>query len=403
MMRNTTGPSFRGRGSRALSASSTSRGSFIHRDSLPGHERRPHTQPALDGATAGESIWSIVSASAGPLSGGALRTSAGNRHPSRRAFTLIELLVVIAIIAVLLALMLPAVQSAREAARRIQCVNNLKQLGLALHTYHDAIGSFPMGYIARGPFVNGASATAPGWSWAVMILPQLEQQPLFSSVNFVLPVQAPQNQTTIGSALATFVCPSDVTAGLFSVPDASGNVVASVAPSSYAACVGGNETDTATGIHDDGLGTGVFFRNSRTRLAEIIDGASNTIAVEERAWAKAEGTWAGAIPNGTIRRGQLNSCPMTGTLYYPAATLVQAHCHMLNTNTDPDGGLDDASSMHPAGANFLFADGAVHFLKNILGDGADLPNGTTIYTPAQVVFQALATRAGGEIISADAY
>jgi prepilin-type N-terminal cleavage/methylation domain-containing protein/prepilin-type processing-associated H-X9-DG protein len=318
-------------------------------------------------------------------------------------FTLIELLVVIAIIAVLIALLLPAVQAAREAARRIQCTNNLKQFGIALHGYHDAVGTFPMGYVAGSRFVDGATDTAPGWGWAAMILPQLEQGPLFHAANFSISVAAPQNATVIGTTLSTFLCPSDLTSGPFPVTDASGNVLATAAPSSYAACVGGNESDTATGINDDGLGKGVFFRNSRVRVADIADGTSQTIAVVERAWSRANGVWAGAIPDGTIRRGPQNFCPTTGARFYPAATLVQAHCHMINTNSDPDGGLDDCSSMHPGVANFLFADGSVHPIKNILADGADLPDGTTLYTPAQVVFQALATRAGGEVISADSY
>jgi prepilin-type processing-associated H-X9-DG protein len=316
---------------------------------------------------------------------------------------LIELLVVIAITVILIGLLLPAVQAAREAARRIQCVNNLKQIGIALHGYHDAKGAFPMGYAARSRFIDGATDTDPGWSWAAMILPELEQGPLWTAANFSLSVSTPANATVIGRPLSAFLCPSDLTTGPFPVTDISGNVLAISAPSSYAVCVGGNETDTCTGINNDGLGAGAFFRNSRVRVADITDGTSLTIAMVERAWAKAEGVWAGAVPGGTIRRGPMNGCPLTGALFYPAATLVQAHCHMLNTNSDPDGGLDDCSSMHPAGANFLFSDGSVHFLKNILADGADLPDGSTIYTPAQIVFQALATRAGGEVISADAY
>src|SRR5512135_3856053 len=118
-------------------------------------------------------------------------------RPARRpsGFTLIELLVVIAIIGVLIALLLPAVQAAREAARRVQCVNNLKQIGLALHNYHDAVGALPMGYAASRPFVDGLTDTTPGWAWGAMILPQLEQSALFNAVNFSLPVEGPQNTT----------------------------------------------------------------------------------------------------------------------------------------------------------------------------------------------------------------
>ncbi len=107
--------------------------------------------------------------------------------------------------------------------------------------------------------------------------------------------------------------------------------------------------------------------------------------------------------NGVIRGGASNRCPTTGALDEPAATLVQAHCHLINTTSDPDGGLDDCSSLHPGGANFVFADGSVHFLKTILGDGGATSIGTPVYTQPERVFQALATRARGEIISGDAY
>ena len=170
---------------------------------------------------------------------------------------------------------------------------------------------------------------------------------------------------------------------------------------------GATRPTRATGINNDGLGlgTGVMFRNSRIRLADITDGTSQTIAVVERAWSNASGLWAGAVTNGVIRRGPTNRCPTptSGKLFYPAATLVQAHCHLINTNSDPDGGLDDCSSLHPGGANFLFADGSVHFLKSILGDAGTRSDGSPIYSPAGLVFQALATRAGGEVVSADSY
>ncbi len=132
----------------------------------------------------------------------------------RHGFTLIELLVVIAIIGVLVALLLPAVQAAREAARRAQCVNNLKQMGLALQNYHDTIGSFPMSYAASGPFVNGATDTAPGWGWATMILPQMELTAVFNATNFGLAVEASRNSTVARTTLNGYLCPSDPTLGV---------------------------------------------------------------------------------------------------------------------------------------------------------------------------------------------
>lgn len=327
------------------------------------------------------------------------------RYRPSRGFTLIELLVVIAIIAVLIGLLLPAVQAAREAARRIQCVNNLKQVGLALHNYHDGLGTFPMSYATRGKFVDGATDTAPGWGWATMILPQMEQSPIFNAVNFVLAVETPQNATVVQSQLSVYVCPSDITSGPFQVLDGSdpGVALATMTPSSYAASVGNDLTDAATGLNNDGLGNGVMFRNSSIRLASITDGSSQTIMVGERAWANVKGVWAGVVANGTTRRGSMNRCPLTGALFYPAAPLVQAHGHLLNTDTDEDGGLDDFSSMHPGGANFVFADGSVRFLKTVLRDSGTNSGGGTLYSPSSLVLQALTTRNGGEVLSADSY
>ena len=318
-----------------------------------------------------------------------------------RGFTLIELLVVIAIISVLIALLLPAVQSAREAARRVQCVNNLKQVGLALHNYHDTLGAFPMSYAARSKFLDGQTDTAPGWSWATMILPQLEQRPIYNAVNFVLAVENPANSTVILTSMSVYVCPSDITTGPFPVSDPTAQVLTTMTPASYAACVGNDLTDSATGLNNDGLGNGVMFRNSGIGMGAITDGTSQTILVGERAWANVNSVWAGVITNGVVRRGTSNRCPLTGALFYPAATLVQAHGHLLNTDTDEDGGLDDYSSLHPGGANFVFGDGSVRFIKTVLRDAGQTLSGATIYSPTSLILQALATRNGGEVISAD--
>jgi prepilin-type N-terminal cleavage/methylation domain-containing protein/prepilin-type processing-associated H-X9-DG protein len=322
----------------------------------------------------------------------------------RRGFTLIELLVVISIIAVLIALLLPAVQAAREAARRSQCINNLKQIGLALNNYHDALGAFPQGYIATSPFIDAETDTAPGWSWASMILPQLDQSPLYNATNVVLPVQAPANTTAARTYLRAYICPSDQPPSpTYLVTDGLGNTVATVAPTSYAGSTGSDAADVALGLNNDGTGNGLFARNSSVKMAAITDGTSQTVMVLERAWAMAEGTWTGAIAGGVILRGPMNPCPGSAVATYLAPCLVLAHCHMINTNSDADSGLDDPSSVHPGGANILFVDGSVHFLRTIPNDAGVRPDGSTIYTPTSLIFQALGTRAGSEVVSADSF
>jgi prepilin-type N-terminal cleavage/methylation domain-containing protein/prepilin-type processing-associated H-X9-DG protein len=304
---------------------------------------------------------------------------------SRRGFTLIELLVVLAIMAILIGLLLPAVQKVRAAAARSQCANNLKQIGLALHNYHDANQAFPPGYRATAPYSDGATDTAPGWGWAAFILPHLEQNNLFRQLNLAQPVQ---NSAAIATVLKVCLCPADVVPpGAFAVPDAFGNALAQAAPTSYAACCGGDESDT---FGPDGLG--IFYRNSTTHFTDITDGTANTILIGERSWANANGIWAGAISGGVILRGKLNPCPGSGAGSYPTATLVLAHSHLNNALTDTDGGLDDFSSRHFGGSNFVLADGHVTFIRSISGD---LPGGG--YTPDSLAFQALGTRANGEV------
>jgi prepilin-type processing-associated H-X9-DG protein/prepilin-type N-terminal cleavage/methylation domain-containing protein len=301
------------------------------------------------------------------------------------AFTLIELLVVIAIVSVLIGLLLPAVQKVRDAAVRAQCVNNLKQLGLACHNYHQDRNALPPGYRAAGPYLDGATDTAPGWGWAAYLLPYLEQDNLYRQLDFNGPVQ---NSPGIQTVLKVLVCPADLTPpAAFPVPDAFGATVALAAPCSYAACVGGDESGTP-----DATGKGIFYRNSRTCLTHVTDGTSNTILIGERAWSNANGIWAGAIPGGVCLRGPQNPCPGSGAAFYPAATLVLAHSHLNNALTDTDGGLDDFSSRHTGGSNMLFADGHVSFVRSISGD---TPAG---YTPDSLAFQALGTRSGGEVI-----
>jgi prepilin-type processing-associated H-X9-DG protein len=297
------------------------------------------------------------------------------------------LLIVIAIIGLLIALLVPAVQKVREAAARVQCLNNLKQIGLACQAFHDSKKAFPPGYLAAGRYVDGETDTAPGWAWGAFILPYLEQDSLFRQLDFNQPVE---KCTGIQTVVSSYLCPSDLAPmAAFPVPDAFGSMVAMAAPSSYKACVGGDESATT-----DASGLGIFYRNSRTRVTQIRDGTSNTILVGEHAWANADGIWAGVLASAVTVRGPQNPNPGSQSSWGPAADLVLAHSHLNNATTDADGGLDDFASLHPGGSNILFADGSVRFIRSIPGDN---PDGS--YTPGSIAFQALGTCAKGEIVS----
>src|SRR5581483_3510770 len=159
----------------------------------------------------------------------------------RRGFTLIELLVVIAIIAILIGLIMPAVQQAREAARRTQCRNNLKQIGLALHNYHDAHRMFPPGYVDRNgnPNVTPDNDLGPGWGWASFLLPQMDQVPVYSQINFSAGVGTGPNTAVSRLALTALQCPSDGLQQAFDVYDSSfSKPIANVAHSNYLGCSG---------------------------------------------------------------------------------------------------------------------------------------------------------------------
>jgi prepilin-type N-terminal cleavage/methylation domain-containing protein/prepilin-type processing-associated H-X9-DG protein len=305
----------------------------------------------------------------------------------RTGFTLIELLVVIAMIAVLVGLLLPAVQKVREAAARTQCVNNLKQIGLALHNFHDSNKAMPPGYRATGTYSDGATDTSPGWGWSAYLLPYLEQGNLYSQLNLNQPVQA---SVGIQQVLKCYICPSDVAPpAAFPISDPFGTQLVLAAPSCYAACCGNDFADVA-----DPTGNGVFYRNSHVRFADMTDGASQTLLIGERSSASTLGIWAGAVNNALCRRGPQN--PNPGTSAEPAPCLVLVHCHLINTLGDADGGLDDYSSLHPGGANCLFGDGAVHFVRSVPSDTSD-----GSYTSDSLILQALGTRAGSEVVPGD--
>jgi prepilin-type N-terminal cleavage/methylation domain-containing protein/prepilin-type processing-associated H-X9-DG protein len=293
---------------------------------------------------------------------------------SRRGFTLIELLVVIAIIAVLLGLLLPAVQKVRAAAARIQCGNNLKQIGLACHNYHDTRQALPPGYYATAAYPD----TYPGWGWGAFLLPYLEQDTLYRQIDLNSSVAS---SPAARAKVALYLCPADTPPLTpFVLTDATGAPAATAAPSSYAATVG-PDADEADAFE----GSGVFYRNSHTRLTDIIDGTSQTVMIGDRAWVQTQGIWAGA-PSGAVTRAGPRNPWANATA--SAAVLVLVHNNFINIRTDADGGLDDFSSNHTGGANLLFADGSVHFLADIAGDG-----------PARWGFWAMGTRAAGDVVS----
>jgi prepilin-type N-terminal cleavage/methylation domain-containing protein len=319
----------------------------------------------------------------------------------RPAFTLIELLVVIAIISVLIGLLLPAVQKVREAANRSSCQNNLKQIGLALHLYHDTRGSFPAGYLYtlpppgtgggppgqrpvlfrhfdRPPPIPELVWNGPGWGWASLILPYIEQGPLASRIDYLDPVETPRHLEVRTQPLRMYICPSDRYTGVFPVySDVTDGVIATAHTNSYAACFG---YGGLLNVLPD-LGNGVFARNSHIRFADITDGTSNTIAIGERAAMFAQTPWAGVMTSGTVRTTP--GAPVYTAIVELAPTMVLARIGNKPLH-DPYCEPYDFFSPHHGVVQFVFADGSVHALSTTLN---------------VEVLQALATRAGGESLA----
>ena len=342
----------------------------------------------------------------------------------RRGFTLIELLVVIAIIGVLVALLLPAVQAAREAARRMQCTSNLKQIGIALHSYVAAIGVFPPGYVTtidrsvldacnQDKENQHGVDLGTGWAWGSMILPYMEQAPLYNSINFNLSVAYHANDTCSLTALSAFLCPSDPGPSVVPVfadpPDPANpgsynasRVIDTLSRGNYVGMYGIGEVCSQSGALDSpnnngagpqGTHAGIFYRNSRVGFADVTDGTSNTIAVGERSHNLSYVTWVARSIDGWLGK----TSPIEGgtDLFNPSPE--EAWTQILGpvgleggnrTINNPEAHVEDYWSLHPGGANMLFGDGSVRFLKSSI-------NPTT--------WRALATRNLGELLSSDSY
>jgi prepilin-type processing-associated H-X9-DG protein len=327
-------------------------------------------------------------------------------------------LVVIAIIAVLIALLLPAVQAAREAARRTQCVNNMKQIGLAIANYEASHGCIVSGYISvAGPLAQFAvpgynpdpqsGDNGPGWGWLALLLPFAEQAPLYNACNMNLPTWVPANSTVVTVQVNVYLCPTAnnptptcmmVDANQKLLPVANQQF----ARANYQYNMGWNDTSMPASINVDDTVRGCngpIYRNSRVTYAAVTDGLSNTVVAGEKTPYLADATWVGIIPG--YRHFAYGPFASLGTggigvnYDYPGAILA-AHSGpslyedpvVIHPPNSPLGHTDEMYALHPGGANVLMGDGSVRFIRESIN---------------LLTWQALSSRQNGEVISADAY
>ncbi len=327
-------------------------------------------------------------------------------YRARAGFTLIELLVTIAIIALLIGLLVPAVQKVREAAAVTQCKNNLKQLGLALHSYENANKHFPPACTKTSGLQTGTAfgvsypdniwSALPGWAWGTVILPYLEQEALYRSLDLSLPCWAPANAPFVKTKLTVFLCPS-ATGGSdgFAVERDSGDgrhgtpmtPTIFFAHSHYVTNAGVNQpwgrtkpycvdytvpepVPETTGQMFDII-NGPFYRDSRTTVAQVTDGLSNTVFLGEHSSFLSHKTWVGVVPGAA-------TCPRLDLYPWPSdcnasSCLVGVHSGpdvhdhpqvIIHAPSNPFGHTDEMYSEHtPPGGNVAFGDGSVRYIS----------------------------------------
>jgi type II secretory pathway pseudopilin PulG len=296
-----------------------------------------------------------------------------------RGFSRIELLIVIGIVVVSLAVWVPATNGGREAARSLACRNNLRQIGLAFHTYQNLNERFPIGYVSRKH--DDPLSTDPGWGWSAMILPSMEQGNLAREIDYNRSIASPTNVTSVRRTLEVFICPSDRGVLKFTTVTGDGKALGPLGPTSYA----GNYGSRGDVAAEPGRGNGFFVRNRCFALDDFEDGLSNTFAVGERAALHTKTFWAGAT-DGVICR-ITPGAPSRSKKIGRGAVQVLAHIgdKPLNSlDSDPD----EFFSGHIGGSHFVMGDGAVRFIRSTIN---------------QASLRAHASRNGDEMISGTKY
>jgi prepilin-type N-terminal cleavage/methylation domain-containing protein/prepilin-type processing-associated H-X9-DG protein len=316
------------------------------------------------------------------------------RRGSPLAFTLIELLVAVSIIGVVVLLSVAGVMASRESSRKLQCANNLRQLGVALNSYHSAVGVLPPAYATRR--VGGASEGGANWGWCAMVLPYLENAPLYNSINFSQTIIKPASMTTRHVSLGFLLCPSSGTPGPITITSRFSHlpILSDLVASNYIASAGTRSLGTSPISRDhsvftlNSVGDGAMYRNSSIAFSGITDGSSHTLLAGERSSNLSDVTWLGSLP---ITIGAV--CPKPGyytQLCVSTNILVLGHANPENDRGNPiyvdqpnyeKYSLDCYWSYHSYGCQFLFCDGSVRFVQNSVN-----PH----------VFGSLATRSAGD-------